>query len=95
MKRTWLLAGCALAALVRGPWAPARFWRSPRASPRPASSFLDRVAQKLGIDSPKLKQAMMTRATTRHRRGSGGNGNLTQKQADTLSSGSRTAQSLR
>jgi hypothetical protein len=81
MKRTWMLAiaaGAVVAVLGVG-----AVWAQSSGQTTPGSSFLDRVAQKLGIDSPKLKQAI---DDTRNEDidAAVANGDLTQKQADAL-----------
>jgi hypothetical protein len=81
MKRTWLLAvGAGVVVAVLG--AGAVFAQS-SGTPATGSDFLDRVAQKLGIDSPRLKQAI---DDTRNEDIDAAvvNGDLTQKQADAL-----------
>ncbi len=81
MKRTWLLAASA-GAVVAVIGVGAVLAQS-SGQPATGSSFLDRVAQKLGIDSPKLKQAI---ADTRIEDidAAVAAGDLTQKQADAL-----------
>lgn len=81
MKRTWLLAiGAAAVVATLGVGA---VWAQTSGDSTSGSSFLDRVAQKLGIDSPKLKQAI---DDTRNEDidAAVANGDLTQKQADAL-----------
>lgn len=81
MKRTWLLAASA-GAVVAVIGVGAVLAQS-SGQPAAGSSFLDRVAQKLGIDSPKLKQAIDdTRIEDIDAAVAAGN--LTQKQADAL-----------
>lgn len=80
VKKKWIIAvGGALAVAVIG--VSVVMAQTPGANNGP--SFLDRVAQKLGIDTPKLKDAIASahrdqidEAVT--------NGDLTQKQADNL-----------
>jgi hypothetical protein len=82
VKKTWIIAVAgALAVAVVG--AGVVMAQTPGGSSGP--SFLDRVAQKLGIDTPKLKDAI-TGARQDQIDEAVKNGDLTQKQADALKS---------
>jgi uncharacterized protein YidB (DUF937 family) len=82
VKKTWTVAvASALAVAVIG--AGVVMGQTPGANNSP--SFLDRVAQKLGIDTPKLKDAI-TSARQDQIDEAVRNGELTQKQADALKS---------
>lgn len=79
-KRRWLIAaaGVALVVVLGGGAVMAQ---TPAAGT--GSTFLDRVAQKLGIDTPKLQQAI-TDTRNEDIDAAVANGDLTQKQADAL-----------
>jgi uncharacterized protein YidB (DUF937 family) len=80
-KRSWvLLAGGAVLAAVLGAGV---VMAQDGGSSSAGQSFLDRVAQKLGIDTPKLQQAI-TDARNDQINEAVQNGNLTQEQADKL-----------
>jgi polyhydroxyalkanoate synthesis regulator phasin len=82
VKKTWIIAAAgAFAVAVIG--AGVVMAQTPAGSSGP--SFLDRVAQKLGIDTPKLKDAI-TGARQDQIDEAVQNGDLTQKQADALKS---------
>jgi uncharacterized protein YidB (DUF937 family) len=81
MKRKWLVAVAAgIAVAVVGVGAVLAQTPSGNGD---GTSFLDRVAAKLGIDSPKLKQAI-TDVRNEDIDKAVANGDLTQKQADAL-----------
>ena len=80
-KRKWLIAGAGVAVLAVVS-AGAVMAQTPP-TPTAGTTFLDRVAQKLGIDTPKLQSAI-TGAKTDQIDESVANGDLTQKQADAL-----------
>lgn len=79
-KRKWLIAaaGAALVVVLGGGAVMAQ---TPAAGT--GSTFLDRVAQKLGIETPKLQQAI-TDTRNEDIDAAVANGDLTQKQADEL-----------
>lgn len=79
-KRKWLIAaaGAALVVVLGGGAVMAQ---TPAAGT--GSTFVDRVAQKLGIDTPKLQQAI-TDTRNEDIDAAVANGDLTQKQADAL-----------
>ena len=79
-KRTWLIAAAG-AALVVALGAGAVMAQS--TGNTTGSAFLDRVAQKLGIDTPKLQKAI-TDTRNEDVDSAVQNGDLTQKQADAL-----------
>jgi len=80
-KKKWIAAiGGAVAVLAIG--AGAVMAQTP-ATPAAGPSFLDRVAQKLGIDTSKLKDAI-TGAHNDQIDAGVANGDLTQKQADAM-----------
>jgi uncharacterized protein YidB (DUF937 family) len=78
--KTWILAVAGV-AVVAAVGAGAVMAQTPGTST--GTSFLDRVAQKLGIDTPKLQNAI-TSARTDQIDAAVANGDLTQKQADAL-----------
>lgn len=79
-KRRWVLAaGAAAAAVAVGVGAV----MAQTGNESSGTSFLDRVAQKLGIDRPKLDQAIKD-ARSDEIDQAVADGNLTQKQADAL-----------
>lgn len=82
-KHRWAITGAAV-AVVLAISASAVMAQTPP-TPAAGTSFLDRVAQKLGIETPKLQDAV-TGARTDQIDAAVQNGDLTQKQADALKS---------
>ncbi len=84
-KKTWLIALAGALAFV-GIGAGVVMAQTPGSgTPGAGTSFLDRVAQKLGIDTPKLQEAV-TGARNDQIDEAVKNGDLTQKQADSIKS---------
>jgi len=79
-KKTWIAAIVGLTLLLGG--AGIVLAQTPGASPS-GPTFLDRVAQKLGIETPKLKDAIKSAGGDQLDE-SVKNGDLTQKQADKI-----------
>ncbi|MHB8378116.1 MAG: hypothetical protein ACYDEB_14350, partial [Dehalococcoidia bacterium] len=83
MKRRWWLAAVGGAALVAVVGAGVVMAQTPAPGGGTATSFLDRVAQKLGITTPKLQSAI-TSASNDQIDAMVKAGKLTQQQADAL-----------
>lgn len=83
MKRRWWLAAVGGAALVAVVGAGVVMAQTPAPGGGTATSFLDRVAQKLGITAPKLQSAI-TSASNDQIDAMVKAGKLTQQQADAL-----------
>ena len=82
MSRKWLVAGAvAVAVAIIG--AGAVMAQTPTPGSGTGTTFLDRLAQKLGIDTPKLKDAVKS-AHNDQIDEAVQNGDLTQQQADRL-----------
>jgi len=81
-RKSWLVAGAGAAALVLI-GAGVVMAQTPAPGSSNGTTFLDRVAQKLGIDTPKLKDAVKSAGSDQLDEAVQ-NGNLTQKQADNL-----------
>lgn len=79
-KQKWLLAAAAAAVVAVVGAGAVMAQSTPQAG---GTSFLDRVAQKLGIETPKLQDAIKS-ARTDQIDEAVKNGDLTQKQADAL-----------
>ena len=84
MSRKWLAAG-AIAVVVAIIGAGAVMAQSPTPGTGTGTTFLDRLAQKLGIDTPKLQDAVKS-AHNDQIDEAVQNGDLTQQQADRLKS---------
>ena len=82
-RKIWIAAAAGLVLVIAG--AGAVLAQTP-GTPTAGTTFLDRVAQKLGIDTPKLQQAIKD-AGTDDLNQKVANGDLTQKQADRLQQG--------
>jgi hypothetical protein len=82
-RKIWIAAAVGLVLVLAG--AGAVLAQTPGTA-TPGTTFLDRVAQKLGIDTPKLQQAIKSAGTDQLNE-KVANGDLTQKQADRLQQG--------
>ena len=84
MKRKWWLAGIAGAAVIALVGAGVVMAQTPTpGAPGSSPSFLDRVAQKLGIETPKLQNAIKS-ASSDQIDAEVAAGRITQAQADKL-----------
>lgn len=82
-KKVWIAAAAGLVLVLAG--AGAVLAQTP-GTPAAGTTFLDRVAQKLGISTPKLQDAIKG-AGSDQLKSQVANGDLTQKQADRIQQG--------
>jgi polyhydroxyalkanoate synthesis regulator phasin len=85
MTRTWWIAGSAAVALVVALGA-GTLVMAQQSNQSDGTTFLDRVAQKLGIDTPKLQDAVKSAASDEVD-AAVQRGDLTQQQADKIKQG--------
>ena len=85
MRRRWWIAGATAAALVVALGA-GTLVMAQQSDQNAGTSFLDRVAQKLGIDTPKLQDAVKSAANDEVD-AAVQRGDLTQQQADKIKQG--------
>ncbi len=82
-RKIWIAAAAGLVLVLAG--AGAVLAQTPGTT-TPGSTFLDRVAQKLGIDTPKLQQAIKDAGSDQLNQ-EVANGDLTQQRADKMQQG--------